>query len=1097
MKLRATNPFRSHLFTLAALLSASFVHAASPIWSGTTSNLWSVGGIGGNWTDAATPIAGDTLNFAGTTNVSTNNDLTADTDFAAINFTNTGAGAGAFTLAGNRITLGGNITTTATALGSGGPLTVTDTISLDMVLNGNRTITANSAGSGATGMNHNLTISGIISETGGARTLTKAGTGTLTLSGPNTYTGTTAISSGPLAISNNTALGTTAGNTTIVATGATASPQLAISGNINSAENISLTGNTEQNQFNSAILNNSGVNTLSGNITLPSPAGAIRITSGGGELTFAGTITQTGTTRTLVFQAGSGTAITVNNAIANNNANLNILGFASGSASNGVTLKGGTANNSATNVQENGLLKLGINDALKTTASLSLGTNSNFLGNGGFDFGKFDLAGFNQTVGSLNGVKNTGNTIGADSNRIVTNSAASGSSTLTVGNGNTSGTLNGVILDGPTAAVALTKIGTGTQTLVGNSNYSGVTTISGGIIAISHANALGSTAGNTTIATTGSTGVLSLSGGINSPENITITGATENAGFGSAILNTSGNNTLSGNIIRSSTTGGVRFGSNSGSLTFSGTLSQTTSTNQLTFITSGTGSIIVNNAIANNGGALFIYGSGAGVTVKGVSGSGIGGSQISQSGTLILGVTDALNTIANLDVGVSGADVGTFNLAGFNQTVNVLNAASGGDANHKVTNTLTNTTSTLTVGNNNGTGTFNGVIVDGVAANAKVAITKVGIGTQTLTGANTYSGNTTVSGGTLALANPNANNQTSTVTIAAASAKLQLTFAAITPDTVEKLFIGATQQVIGEYGHTNSGATNGGAGVGTMDAYFAAGTGKLNVTTGPGGGAPEIAIGQGGDITNGGTKGFGTVTTGSNTSLIFTITNSGTAALNLNGSPLVNVTGTNAADFTVTALPTTPVTSGGGTTTFTVQFAPGASGARNAVLTIANDDSDESTFTIIVSGTGQTPYEAWAGGVLFDADANVDGVNNGLAFLLGAANPNDSAVSLLPTATHNSGNLILTFKCLNAAKRGSASLNVQYSKDLGITDLWTGHFGDSAVVPGTAPTTVTVGGVDFVSSVFDADRNNMQATIPASEAAPGTKLFGRLKATGP
>jgi len=222
MKLRTSNPFRSHLLTLAALIAASSAHAASPIWSGTTSAVWSVGGIGGNWTDADAPIAGDTLNFAGSTNVSTSNDLTADTNFAAINFTNTGAGAGAFTLAGNRITLGGNISNTATALGSGGPLTVSDTISLDMILSDNRTITTNSAGTGATGMNHNLTVSGIISETGGARTLTKAGTGTLTLSGPNTYTGTTVISSGILAISNNTALGTNAGNTTIVATGASA-----------------------------------------------------------------------------------------------------------------------------------------------------------------------------------------------------------------------------------------------------------------------------------------------------------------------------------------------------------------------------------------------------------------------------------------------------------------------------------------------------------------------------------------------------------------------------------------------------------------------------------------------------------------------------------------------------------------------------------------------------------------------------------------------------------------------------------------------------------------------------------------------------------
>ena len=832
MKLRASNPFRCHLFTLAALLAASFVHAASPIWSGTTSNLWSVGGIGGNWTDADAPIAGDTLNFAGSTNVSTNNDLTADTDFAGINFTNTGAGAGAFTLAGNRITLGGNITTTATALGSGGPLTVLDSISLDMILSGNRTITTNSAGTGATGMNHNLSVSGIISETGGARTLTKAGTGTLNLSGPNTYTGTTIISNSVLAISHNNALGATSGNTTIAATGFGTGPQLALSGNINSAENITITGLTEQNNgYGSVITNTSGSNTLSGNITLASPSGDIRLGSVGGELIFAGNVSQTGTTRTLVLLATTGAALTVNNAIANNNTgNLNILGSAGGGASNGVTLKAASTAIGNVNVLENGLLKLGVTNALKTTATLTLGVGYNFVGNGGFDFGKLDLAGFNQTVSALVGTKNSGNTIGADSNRIVTNSAASGTSTLTVGNSNGTGIFNGVILDGATAAVALTKIGTGTQTLVGNSNYSGVTTISAGTLVITHANALGSTAGNTTIASTGSASGLSLSNNINTAENITITGLTETGSFFSAIINNSGNNTLSGNITLSSPTGGIRLGATSGSLTFSGNISQTGTSQGLAFFANG-GAMIVNNAIANNGGVLQVYGSST-VTLKGVNGAGgIGNSVVSQGGTLKLGVSEALKTTGNLDIGVGTAltaDSGTFDLAGFNQTVNALSGigTSVTNANRKVTNSAAGTgTNTLTVGNGNATGTFNGVILNG--ATAKIALTKTGTGTQTLAGVNTYSGNTTVNGGTLTLNNANASNQSSTVTIDA-SATLNLTYAGT--DTVEKLFIGATQLAAGEYGNSSSVLP-------VIARSEITGTGTLTVTSGPSGGS--------------------------------------------------------------------------------------------------------------------------------------------------------------------------------------------------------------------------------------------------------------------
>ncbi|MCH6551623.1 MAG: choice-of-anchor D domain-containing protein [Planctomycetes bacterium] len=65
----------------------------------------------------------------------------------------------------------------------------------------------------------------------------------------------------------------------------------------------------------------------------------------------------------------------------------------------------------------------------------------------------------------------------------------------------------------------------------------------------------------------------------------------------------------------------------------------------------------------------------------------------------------------------------------------------------------------------------------------------------------------------------------------------------------------------------------------------------------------------------------------------FTITNSGTAALNLTGTPPVVIGGANAADFTVTTQATTPLATGA-TSTFTIEFTPSAAGLRTATVTI-------------------------------------------------------------------------------------------------------------------------------------------------------------------
>lgn len=129
--------------------------------------------------------------------------------------------------------------------------------------------------------------------------------------------------------------------------------------------------------------------------------------------------------------------------------------------------------------------------------------------------------------------------------------------------------------------------------------------------------------------------------------------------------------------------------------------------------------------------------------------------------------------------------------------------------------------------------------------------------------------------------------------------------------------------------------------------------------------APEIAVtGNGNDIPNGDSTpsttdhtdfGAGTVVRS------FSIQNLGTADLTLSGSPKVVVGGANTLDFTVIAQPDSPVTPSL-SSTFQVRFSPTGFGVRNAIISIANNDSNEAPFTFAVSGDGGSGFVVDDGG---------------------------------------------------------------------------------------------------------------------------------------
>ncbi|MGL5018587.1 MAG: beta strand repeat-containing protein, partial [Luteolibacter sp.] len=143
------------------------------------------------------------------------------------------------------------------------------------------------------------------------------------------------------------------------------------------------------------------------------------------------------------------------------------------------------------------------------------------------------------------------------------------------------------------------------------------------------------------------------------------------------------------------------------------------------------------------------------------------------------------------------------------------------------------------------------------------------------------------------------------------------------------------------------------------------------------------------------------------------------------------------------------------------------------------------TGTLTVGSPPADPFLAWAGNnpaILFNGDENNDGVENGVAWLLGAVSPTSSVT--LPTVTQNGSGLVISFSMLNAASRGTSTVQVEHSSDLGILDDWT-----AVTVPETSggPTS----GVTFVVS-GGSPSNGVVATISNAESSTG-RLFGRVK----
>ncbi|MCL2645480.1 MAG: FKBP-type peptidyl-prolyl cis-trans isomerase [Phycisphaerales bacterium] len=114
--------------------------------------------------------------------------------------------------------------------------------------------------------------------------------------------------------------------------------------------------------------------------------------------------------------------------------------------------------------------------------------------------------------------------------------------------------------------------------------------------------------------------------------------------------------------------------------------------------------------------------------------------------------------------------------------------------------------------------------------------------------------------------------------------------------------------------------------------------------------APGSATPQHNNFTDFGYMSTTPTTDGQTNTRTFTITNNSASTINLTG---VSISGSNAADFTLTASPDAFLDPGN-STSFTITFAPSATGVRSALVTIVNDAGADYTFTITGTGVAVT-----------------------------------------------------------------------------------------------------------------------------------------------
>ncbi|WP_211609961.1 autotransporter-associated beta strand repeat-containing protein [Paraburkholderia haematera] len=999
----------------------------------------------------------------------------------------------------------GTAGTSAITVGSGGVLDVQSTLANALTLNGGTLetstgsgsvsglVTLNGSNTFSTGNSATLTVSGVIANGAPAGALTVNGTGTVVLTGVNTFSGGTTINGGTLALTGSGTAGTLAIS---VGSGAALDVQNILS------NAVTLTGGT--------LETTTGTGTVSGPVVLNSSG--IFATGSGATLTVSGAVSG-GASPNALTVSGPGTVVL-------NGVNT----YIGGTLVSGGTLQGNTQS---------------LQGSITNNASLVFDQASNGTFNGTIS-GTGAVTKQNTGTLTLNGLQSYG-----------------GGTKVTGGvlQGDTASLQGGIVLDNSTGLIfdqasngtfggtisgtgAVTKQNTGTLTFDTTQTYGGGTSVTGGILALTGSGTAGAQSGLITI---GSGAALDV-------QNILANAVTLNGG---TLETTTGTGTVNGTVVLNNS--GIFATGSGATLTVSGAVSGGASPNALTV--SGPGTVVLSGVNTYTGGTLVSGGTLQG-NAQSLQGSitnnaslvfdqasnGTFGGTISGTGTVTKQNTGTLTfsttqsygggtnvtggTLVLTGSGAAGAQSGLITI-GSGAALDVQNTLanavtlSGGTLETSTGSGLVNGQVTLNGSNTFSTGTsatltVSGAVVDGAPAGA---LTVNGTGTVVLTGVNTFSGGTTINGGTLALTGSGTAG-TSAITVGTGAAlDVQNTLAnAVTLNSGTLETTAGTGTVSGSVVLNNSGIFATGSGATLTVSGVVSGGASPNALTVSGPGTVVLSgvnTYTGGTLVSGGTLQGNTQSLQggitNNASLVFDQASNGTFNGTISGTGAVTKqnTGTLTFDTTQTYGGGTSVT--GGTLTLTGSGVAGTSAitvGSGAALDVQNTLANALTLngggtleattgsgsvTGLVTLNGSNTFSTGNSATLTVSSVVVDGAPAGALTVNGTGTVALTGVNTFSGGTTiNGGTLALT----GSGTAGTSAISVGSGAALDVQNILSNAVTLNGGTLETTTGTGTVSGPVVLnnSGIFATGSG---ATLTVSGAVSGGASPNALTVSGP